>query len=97
MCTRCAVKGKSSVYIGETHRTWGDRAQEHRRAIETMNEAYAIVRHHKESHENETPMYTYHHMGSHTTALERQIKESLLIENYDCHEILNGKGEWGVM
>ena len=85
VCTRCAVKGISAVYIGESHRTWGDRAGEHSKAIETLNGSYASVRHHLASHGDETPMFTYHIMGTHTTSLERQIKEGLLIEKYDCN------------
>ena len=37
VCVPCALKGVSSVYIGESLRTWGDRAWEHHRAIETVN------------------------------------------------------------
>ena len=83
------------MYIGETHRTWGDRAREHLRAIETHNSTYATVRHHDETHLGSEPMFTFHQMGQYNTSLERQIRESWLIENYECTNILNGKGEWG--
>ena len=83
------------MYIGESHRSWGDRAGEHHKALETGNVAYATVRHHNETHAGTHPMFTYHHMGSYMTSLERQIWESLHIESYPCQNILNGKGEWG--
>ena len=41
-------------------------------------------------------LYTFHLMGSYTTSIERQIRESLAIENEICDNILNGKGEWVV-
>ena len=34
-------------------------------------------------------------MGKYQTALERQIRESILIETFVCDNVLNGKGEWG--
>ena len=40
-------------------------------------------------------MYTFHQMGQYKTSLERQIRESLIIDSYDCDNVLNGKGEWG--
>ena len=60
VCVPCALKGVSSVYIGESHRTWGERAQEHHRAIETGNKNYATVRHHLECHPGQPNLFTFH-------------------------------------
>ena len=65
------------------------------KAVANGNKTYAIVRHHDEQHPLATPMFTYQYVATHQTSLERQIKESLLIESYPCDNVLNGKGEWG--
>ena len=84
------------MYIGETHRSWGDRMGEHLNALKTKNEAYATIRHHKEFHETDKdPMFTFHWVAGYGTSIERQIRESLLIDTYKCNNIVNGKGEWG--
>ena len=40
--------------------------------------------------------FSFHLISRHRTALERQIWESLYIENEECDDLLNGKGEWGL-
>ena len=63
-----------------------------------MNSNYAVVKHWQENHREleEPPDYKYQLISSHRTATERQIWESLYIENEKCDILLNGKGEWGL-
>ena len=68
VCIPCAAAGISSVYIGESHRTWGDRAGEHAKALEKFNKSYATVRHSLESHPGQIPMYTFHQIGCYQTS-----------------------------
>ena len=43
------------------------------------------------------PEYQFKALGSHRTAIERQIKEALLIENHrEKVNILNSRAEWGL-
>ena len=82
------------MYWGESHRAWIDRLGEHTKALETLNPAYATVRHSMEQHSGVLPAYTFHYHSSYLTSVERQIRESLKIEGDKCDNILNGKGEW---
>ena len=72
-----------------------DRLAEHTQALRTLNPAYATVRHTMEQHAGLLPAYTFHYHSSHMSSTERQIKESIKIEDYECDFILNSKGEWG--
>ena len=63
--------------------------------METRDRSYATIRHHEESHPGTEPLFTFHHMGTFMSSIERQIRESITIENFTCDNILNGKGEWG--
>ena len=83
------------MYLGESHRTWKDRQEDHEKAISSMNSNYATIRHSMENHPGEEPMYTFHYRASYMTSCERQIREAILIEEIECNQILNGKGEWG--
>ena len=53
------------------------------------------MQHCLEQHKGVLPRYTFHYMNSYQTSLERQIRESLQIENFPCNTIINNKGEWG--
>ena len=96
VCVPCALKGISSLYIGESHRTWADRQNDHQNALEKEMDTYATVRHSHEMHPGASPLFTFHLIGNYKTSIERQIRESLAIENTKCDNILNGKGEWGM-
>ena len=55
-----------------------------------MNNNYAVVEHWQDKHREleEPPDYKYQLISSHRTATERQIWESLYIENEKCDIIL---------
>ena len=99
-CQECQKSGKKSHYIGESHRTLYDRAKEHNTALRNQNTTYSIVKHWKEHHQEmaNPPEFSYHLVGKHHSAMERQIKEGLLIESESnqCDLLMNGKGEWGI-
>ena len=98
-CMTCKADGKESQYFGESSRTWWDRASEHVSALRTKNEKFAIVKHWLDEHRDQDspPEYQFKALGSHKTAIERQIKEALLIQNNrEKVNILNSKAEWGL-
>ena len=95
VCVNCALHSVSTIYIGETHRTYADRNFEHTQAIKSLNTAYATVKHHLEHHSDREPHFTFHFVASYQSSLERQIRESLAIENINCDIPMNLKGEWG--
>ena len=76
VCARCAAGGVSSVYIGETHRAWGDRAREHTRALHSRDKTYATIKHQIEFHPEYEPAYTYHIIGAYKSSIERQIEKA---------------------
>ena len=96
----CRREGIKSHHIGESHRSFYDRAREHHTALRNRNKTYAVVKHWLECHpESKTPPeYSYHLLGKHRSAVERQIKEGLAIEkeSREADNLLNGKGEWGL-
>ena len=96
-CQDCKSQGIKSLYIGESNRTFYDRALDHQKALKNQNTTYGIVRHWKDQHPNseEPPKFNYTLLKRHKTCLERQIFEALTIETIECHNIMNGKGEWG--
>merc|ERR1711954_635291 len=85
-----------TIYWGETHRGWGDRAKEHLNALRTGDNKYALVKHMEKHHpEEQTHRFSFKVDRSWGTSLERQIGEALLIEETDNEVLMNGKGEWG--
>ena len=95
-CEDCSKSGRTALYIGESSRTFWDRASDHQKAL-IKDTSYGIVRHWQEWHpgSDEPPEFSYHLLGTHRSALERQIKEALAVEMTECNIIMNGKGEWG--
>ena len=96
-CEECSKVGKTALYIGESARTFWDRASDHQKALVNKDSSYGIVRHWQEWHPEleGPPEFSYHLLGTHKSALERQIKEALAVEMTVCDVIMNGKGEWG--
>ena len=88
--------GKTAVYIGETHRAWIDRLQEHTKAIRGMDATYATVSHHKEHHPGLPCNFSFKILKVHKSSLERQLSEALSIANTHCDILMNKKGEWGI-
>ena len=95
-CQLCLADGKKSVYIGESHRSWWDRAANHERALRTLDEEYATVTHHLEFHPNKSPSFSFKLDKSHKSSLQRQIYEAILIQEEKCDHLLNKRGEWGM-
>ena len=89
----CNKQGIEALYIGESSRSFYDRALDHEKALKN----YGIVKHWQECHpESEThPEYQYKLIKKHRTCPERQICEALTIEQVKCQLILNSKGEFG--
>ena len=96
ICQTCQDMGKKTVYIGESHRTWGDRAGDHAKALKDMDQAYATVTNHLEHHRDQKePRFLLKLDKSHTFSFQRQVKEALLIQEETCDILLNKRGEWG--
>ena len=91
----CQTQGQKKVYYGESHRSAWDRSEDHRNAIRTQNEEYAIVKHWKNDHQNEKPNFQFEVVKAFRSSLERQINEAILIELEDNNNLLNSKAEWG--
>ena len=94
-CNICQAQGKSSYYWEESHRAFSDRALEHQKALDTLNEEYATVKHHLSQHQDLKPSFSFKVDRQWKSSLERQIGEALLISNSPETELLNCKTEWG--
>ena len=84
-----------AVYWGESHRTWYDRAREHGRGIATRDTNYGIVKHHLASHRDQEPKFAFKLDRSWKNSLQRQIAESILIQETPLESLINSKSEWG--
>ena len=82
------MAGNRVVYAGETHRAYLDRQLEHRQALNTNNQAYATVRHHKEQHPELEKLFSFRMVKEHKTSLERQICEALLMESLEVDALI---------
>ena len=69
-------KGVKTIYLGESHRTWGDRQREHEQAIRKLDQSYATVKHTLEDHPGEAPRFKFEVIRGHKSAIERQIWEA---------------------
>ena len=96
-CKTCEEAGQVAIYIGETHRAWVDRLQEHQKALRLMDKTYATVTHIQDHHSNNPDTnFSFKVLKVHKSSLERQLCEALAIANTDCNILMNKKGEWGV-
>merc|ERR1712081_99068 len=61
------------------------------------NGSHGVVKHWMEIHpeRKNQPKYSYHQIGMHKSALERQNWEALYIEKEDCQITMNSKSEFG--
>ena len=73
ICKLCQEQGTQAVYLGETHRTWGDRQREHQKALSTSNPSYATVKHQTEDHPGEEPAVQCKPERGHRSTIGRQI------------------------
>ena len=87
------MEGIKREHIGETHRSFWDRASEYQNALREKDESYGVVKHWLEEHNQsqEPPRYEFKVMRSHKTSLNRQIWEALAIEGADPSTLLNTK------
>ena len=85
--------------MGESHKTFWDRAQEHSADLRTKNEKNSLVKHWQECHgELDTPKYSYKVLKKCKSSLQRQIWEAILIDKDHslCDIEINQKGEFGI-
>ena len=96
-CRECEKAGQVAVHIGETHRAWVDRSQEHKKALRLMDQTYATVTHIKDHHYNNPETeFSFKVLKNHKSSLEHQVCEALDIANTECSILINKKGESGV-
>ena len=94
-CNICSVRGETAVYWGESHRTWFDRSENHKVALETGDKDYAVVKHMVNCHPGEEWDYKFALHGSWRSSMERQVMEAKLIDETPVEHLLNSKSEWG--
>ena len=99
-CLEYQKSGVRSHYVGESHGIFYDRAREHFTALKNKNKTYSVVKHWVDHHPDlkSPPQFSYHLIGKHMSAVERQIKECLIIEKESrlVDNLFNGKGELGM-
>ena len=84
-----------SIYIGETARNAYSRGREHLTAYRNKTKDSVLHRHTITEHKNVRPLYEMTVIGKHKTALERQIREAVVIDNTPDRRLMNKKSEWG--
>ena len=96
-CIECAKIGRKVQYIGESSRSFWDRARDHAQALEAKNTKYAITKHWLNDHieKEDPPDFKFEIIASKPSAIARQITEGLEIENADPSTLINSKGEYG--
>ena len=96
-CLTCVSQGRRSVYHGETHRTLFDRSQEHWDGLRRRTEDSVLSRHWEECHrDTETaPQFSIKLVKTCVSSTERQIRESLMIDEEEPSSLINNKSEWG--
>ena len=94
-CLTCQSQGKSKLYWGESHRSGWDRSADHQAALKRKDETYAIVKHWLIDHPEGQPEFEYKVQRSFRSSLERQIMESILIDEEKPESRLNSRSEWG--
>ena len=72
-----------------------DRGAEHLTSLRSGDPESALVQHNIEDHPEQDPEFSMRLVKTHTRPMQRQIHESVLIDNFKGDVILNRKGEWG--
>ena len=86
---------RPSIYIGETSRTILERSKEHWEDFRGSKEDSHIIRHQKLEHTGGQPNFVIRVVGSHRTALARQVSEAVRIRRRGgMGSILNSKAEY---
>ena len=95
-CIPCRLQGKRRIYWGESSRSGHQRGQEHHREIVGGVQTHPLVLHFVEEHEGIRQEYLMRITNFHKKALERQVLESIRIEegNLIQEESHNLKSEW---
>ena len=97
ICLDCKAEGHRSTYVGESHKSFWDRSQEHLADLRSRSDSNSLVKHWNEIHGNmdAPPKYQFQVLKKCKTSLERQIWEAIFIENENCEVTMNSKAEWG--
>ena len=99
-CLDCKAEGLRSTYVGESHRSFWDRSQEHLADLRSRSDSNSLVKHWNEIHGNmdAPPKYQFQVLKKCKTSLERQIWEAILIdsESEGIDHQINQKGEFGI-
>ena len=92
---KCNICGHK--YTGETARNGYSRGVEHLTGLKNKSENSVLYRHMREVHssENVQPDYTMSITSTHKTALDRQVKEAILIHGAPPANQINRRNEWG--
>ena len=95
-CITCRLEGRKRIYWGESSRSGYQRGQEHHREIIGGVQTHPLVLHFAEEHDGTRQEYLMRVTNYHKKALERQVLESIRIEegNLNQEESLNLKSEW---
>ena len=90
------LEGKRRIYWGESSRSGHQRGQEHHREIIGGVQTHPLVLHFAEEHSGTRQDYLMRVTNFHKKALERQVLESIRIEEGSLHQeqSLNLKSEW---
>ena len=95
-CMSCRTEGKRRIYWGESARSAFQRGREHSRDIGSGLKNHPLVIRFEEEHDGVAQDYLFRIISKHYSPLERQITESVLIEEVasSTEECLNLKSEW---
>ena len=91
ICQECGM-----LYWGETHRTWWDRAVEHRIALRTNDTSNALAKHQAIHHPGEVANFKFKVDKGHKISLNRLIREAIMISQENPSMLMNSKAEWGM-
>jgi hypothetical protein len=96
----CKVQDKRYNYLGITGRSLHARQTEHMDAMRRGDTKYALARHMRDVHSQDTPgtpepRFSMQLVSRHKTNLEKAVTEGVLIEKQDQNYLMNKKGEWG--
>ena len=104
-CAICEQQGNKTIYIGESSRSFFERAGEHMQMFKMKregnpenNEANSVFwGHSKEKHESSmtTKNWNFKILSSHQTPLDRQVTEAVKIARVGTGTLLNAKNEFG--
>lgn len=92
-CMTCKKCGVETEYIGETSKTGYLKGLEHFEGLRKLDKNTPLGAHRLECHNSKEIKVEMNIISKHRRALERQIKENILIDNSKAHIILNNKSK----